>query len=99
MSANKPLTLLSQTSEPPTHTLGQFIGVPDNFHLNFIYRLLGVFTNLKYAVNFFFNGIMYSMNAVYLVKKLFRGGSFNFILCTWSHLFSIEKIQCASPTQ
>ena len=56
-------------------TLGRFIGVRDNFHLNFICRWLYVFTRIETAGT----KIMYhdhNKNINDLAKKIFRGRHF-----------------------
>ena len=65
-------------------TLGQFIGVRDDFHLNVICRWLCVFTGSETTVtNILFNGIMSTSHATDFAKKMLRGCHFmilNFML-------------------
>ena len=74
-------------------TLGRFLGVRDNFHLNFVCGWLCMLTSSETArTKNVFNVIMSTSNATTLAKKMFRGchfmglNSLNFILCSWWHL-------------
>ena len=68
---------------PPTRgmsTLGRFIGVRHNFHLNFICRWPCVFTRSENAVTkILLNGIMSTTNATDLVKKMCHIMGLNFL--------------------
>ena len=83
-------------------TQGRFIGVWDNFHLNFPCKWLCLFTRSETAVTkILFNGVMSATNATNIAKEILRGhhfeelNSLNFILCSWCHLARIdEKTQC-----
>ena len=74
-------------------TLDRFIGVQGSFTLNFLCRLLCVFSRSETAVsNILFNGIVSPTNATDLAKKMLREYHFmglnssNSIICSWCHL-------------
>ena len=76
-----------------TTTLGQFIGLRDNFYLHLFCRWLCVFTRSETALTtILVNGIMATTNATDIAEKLLGGrrcmwlNSLNFISCSWCHL-------------